>query len=107
MHLLLIRHDAKLLYVYPEATVPQITVITSKVYGGAYDVMSSKHLRGDINYAYVISQYAGPLCFDWLISKSLFHCTGGRWRRSLQWVSRASDMADVYSLSLSPPSISR
>ncbi|KAF1787638.1 ClpP/crotonase-like domain [Phytophthora cactorum] len=47
----IIRHGAKLLYAYAEATVPKITIITRKAYGGAYDVMSSKHLRGDINYA--------------------------------------------------------
>ena len=47
----IIRHGAKLLYAYCEATVPKITVITRKAYGGAYDVMSSKHVRGDINYA--------------------------------------------------------
>jgi propionyl-CoA carboxylase beta chain len=45
----IIRHGAKLLYAYAEATVPKITVITRKAYGGAYDVMSSKHLRGDVN----------------------------------------------------------
>jgi propionyl-CoA carboxylase beta chain len=45
----IIRHGAKLLFAYAEATVPKITVITRKAYGGAYDVMSSKHLRGDIN----------------------------------------------------------
>lgn len=48
----IIRHGAKLLYAYAEATVPKITIITRKAYGGAYDVMSSKHLRGDINYAW-------------------------------------------------------
>lgn len=48
----IIRHGAKLLFAYAEATVPKITVITRKAYGGAYDVMSSKHLRGDINYAW-------------------------------------------------------
>ncbi|RMX65694.1 hypothetical protein DD238_004047 [Peronospora effusa] len=47
----IIRHGAKLLYAYAEATVPKITIITRKAYGGAYDVMSSKHLRGDVNYA--------------------------------------------------------
>ena len=47
----IIRHGAKLLYAFAEATVPKITVITRKAYGGAYDVMSSKHLRGDVNYA--------------------------------------------------------
>ncbi|CAI5981501.1 unnamed protein product [Closterium sp. NIES-65] len=48
----IIRQGAKLLYTYAEATVPKLTVITRKAYGGAYDVMSSKHLRGDANYAW-------------------------------------------------------
>lgn len=54
----IITHGAKLLYAYAEATVPKITVITRKAYGGAYDVMSSKHLRGDINYAYPTAEIA-------------------------------------------------
>jgi propionyl-CoA carboxylase beta chain len=45
-------HGAKLLYAYCEATVPKLTVITRKAYGGAYDVMSSKHIRGDVNLAW-------------------------------------------------------
>ena len=53
-----IRHGAKLLYAYAEATVPKMTVITRKAYGGAYDVMSSKHLRGDINYAWPSAEIA-------------------------------------------------
>lgn len=53
-----IRHGAKLLYAYAEATVPKITVITRKAYGGAYDVMSSKHLRGDVNYAWPTAEIA-------------------------------------------------
>jgi propionyl-CoA carboxylase beta subunit len=48
----IIKHGAKLLYAYCEATVPKLTVITRKAYGGAYDVMSSKHIRGDINLAW-------------------------------------------------------
>ena len=48
----IIRHGAKLLYAYCEATVPEVTVITRKAYGGAYDVMSSKHVRGDVNLAW-------------------------------------------------------
>jgi propionyl-CoA carboxylase beta chain len=48
----IIRHGAKLLFAYSEASVPKITVITRKAYGGAYDVMSSKHLRSDANYAW-------------------------------------------------------
>ncbi len=54
----IIRHGAKLLYAYAEATVPKITVITRKAYGGAYCVMSSKHLRSDINYAYPSAEIA-------------------------------------------------
>lgn len=58
----IIRHGAKLLYAYAEATVPKITVITRKAYGGAYDVMNSKHIRGDINYAWPTAEIAvmGP-----------------------------------------------
>ena len=54
----IIRHGAKLLYAYAEATVPKLTVITRKAYGGAYDVMASKHLRGDINLAWPSSEIA-------------------------------------------------
>jgi acetyl-CoA carboxylase carboxyltransferase component len=54
----IIRHGAKLLYAYAEATVPKITVITRKAYGGAYDVMSSKHIRGDINLAWPTAEIA-------------------------------------------------
>ena len=54
----IIRHGAKLLYAYCEATVPKVTVITRKAYGGAYDVMSSKHIRGDINLAWPTAEIA-------------------------------------------------
>jgi propionyl-CoA carboxylase beta chain len=54
----IIRHGAKLLYAYAEATVPKITVITRKAYGGAYDVMSSKHIRADVNYAWPTAEIA-------------------------------------------------
>jgi len=54
----IIRHGAKLLYAYAEATVPKVTVITRKAYGGGYIVMSSKHLRGDINFAYPTGEIA-------------------------------------------------
>jgi propionyl-CoA carboxylase beta chain len=54
----LIKHGAKLLFAYTEATVPKVTVITRKAYGGAYDVMSSKHLRGDVNYAWPTAEIA-------------------------------------------------
>lgn len=58
----IIKHGAKLLYAYAEATVPKITLITRKAYGGAYDVMSSKHLGSDVNYAYPTAEIAvmGP-----------------------------------------------
>jgi propionyl-CoA carboxylase beta chain len=57
-----IRHGAKLLYAFCEATVPKITVITRKAYGGAYDVMNSKHIRGDLNFAWPTAEIAvmGP-----------------------------------------------
>src|SRR5206468_6157999 len=55
-------HGAKLLYAFCEATVPKLTVITRKAYGGAYCVMSSKHIRGDVNFAYPTAEIAvmGP-----------------------------------------------
>ena len=58
----IIRHGAKLLYAFAEATVPKLTVITRKAYGGAYDVMSSKHIRADVNVAWPTAEIAvmGP-----------------------------------------------
>jgi len=58
----IIRHGSKLLYAYSEATVPKITVITRKAYGGAYDVMASKHIRADFNFAWPTAEIAvmGP-----------------------------------------------
>jgi len=58
----IIKHGAKLLYAFAEATVPKITLITRKAYGGAYDVMSSKHIGGDVNMAYPTAEIAvmGP-----------------------------------------------
>jgi propionyl-CoA carboxylase beta chain len=58
----IIRHGAKLLYAYCEATIPKLTVVTRKAYGGAYDVMSSKHIRGDLNLAWPTAELAvmGP-----------------------------------------------
>ncbi|MBT5107750.1 MAG: acyl-CoA carboxylase subunit beta [Rhodospirillaceae bacterium] len=58
----IIKHGAKLLFAFAEATVPKVTLITRKAYGGAYDVMSSKHLRGDVNYAWPAAEIAvmGP-----------------------------------------------
>jgi propionyl-CoA carboxylase beta chain len=73
----IIRHGAKLLYAFCEATVPKVTVITRKAYGGAYDVMNSKHIRGDFNYAWPSAEIAvmGPkgaveIIFKKEISKS-------------------------------------
>ena len=61
-HAGIIKHGAKLLYAYGEATVPKITVVTRKAYGGAYIVMNSKHLKGDVNYAWANAEIAvmGP-----------------------------------------------
>jgi propionyl-CoA carboxylase beta chain len=58
----IIKHGAKLLYAFAEATVPKITVITRKAYGGAYDVMASKHIRADMNFAFPAAEIAvmGP-----------------------------------------------
>ena len=58
----IIKHGAKLLYAFAEATVPKVTVITRKAYGGAYDVMASKHIRADFNFAYPTAEIAvmGP-----------------------------------------------
>ena len=58
----IIRHGAKLLYAYTEATVPKITIITRKAYGGAYDVMASKHMLADFNFAWPTAEVAvmGP-----------------------------------------------
>ncbi len=58
----IIKHGAKLLFAYAEATVPKVTLITRKAYGGAYDVMASKHLRGDVNFAWPTAEIAvmGP-----------------------------------------------
>jgi propionyl-CoA carboxylase beta chain len=58
----IIRHGAKLLYAFCEATVPRLTVITRKAYGGAYDVMNSKHVRADLNFAWPTAEIAvmGP-----------------------------------------------
>jgi propionyl-CoA carboxylase beta chain len=58
----IIKHGAKLLYAFAEATVPKVTVITRKAYGGAYDVMASKHIRADMNFAFPAAEIAvmGP-----------------------------------------------
>jgi propionyl-CoA carboxylase beta chain len=53
-----IKHGARLLFVYPQVTVPMVTLITRKAYGGAYDVMASNHISADINYAWPTAQIA-------------------------------------------------
>ncbi|MEJ2152788.1 MAG: carboxyl transferase domain-containing protein, partial [Gemmatimonadota bacterium] len=71
----IIKHGAKLLYAYCEATVPKLTVILRKAYGGAYDVMSSKHIRGDLNLAWPTAEIAvmGPKGAEEI-----------RWKREIQ-----------------------
>ena len=78
----IIKHGAKLLYAYCEATVPKLTVITRKAYGGAYDVMSSKHIRGDFNLAWPTAEIAvmGPKGAVEILFKDEI-AAGGRSRR--------------------------
>jgi len=79
----IIRHGAKLIFAYAEATVPKITVITRKAYGGAYCVMNSKHMRGDINYAWPTAEVAvmgAKVCWSVVLVPSVclsVHHTGG------------------------------
>ena len=87
----IIRHGAKLLYAYAEATVPKLTVITRKAYGGAYDVMSSKHIRADVNVAWPTAEVAvmGP-------GRGREHRLpqGARGRRTIAEARRAELIAD-------------
>jgi len=86
----IIIHGAKLLFAYGEATVPKITVILRKAYGGAYDVMSSKHLRGDINYAWPTAEIAvmGPKgAIEVLYNKKLAEFTDDAEREEFKRVS--------------------
>jgi propionyl-CoA carboxylase beta chain len=86
----IIRQGAKLLYAYAEATVPKVTVITRKAYGGAYCVMGSKHLRTDVNLAWPSAEIAvmGPegavrtLCTGASWRKAARRCAGRRWKNS-------------------------
>jgi propionyl-CoA carboxylase beta chain len=81
----IIRHGAKLLYAYAEATVPKLTVITRKAYGGAYDVMSSKHIRADFNFAWPTAEVAvmGPEgAVNIVFRKELKDSTDGDARRA-------------------------
>ena len=80
----IIRHGAKLLYAYCEATVPKLTVITRKAYGGAYDVMSSQHIRGDLNLAWPTAEIAvmGPEgAIDIIFRKELMEAEDAEARR--------------------------
>ncbi|KAI9142250.1 carboxyl transferase [Paraphysoderma sedebokerense] len=67
----IIRHGAKLLYAYAEATVPKVTIITRKAYGGAYDVMASKHLRGDVNVSFQLLLHPYSPCIITKINRLL------------------------------------
>jgi propionyl-CoA carboxylase beta chain len=84
----IIRHGAKLLFAYAQANVPKVTVITRKAYGGAYDVMSSKHLRGDVNYAWPGAEVA--------VSK----CSSKRKVESRQWIAETHPHHSSFSSSL-------
>lgn len=82
----IILHGAKLLYAYGEATVPKVTIILRKAYGGAYDVMSSKHLRGDLNYAWPMAEIAvmGPKgAIEVLYNKELAAATDAAEREAI------------------------
>ena len=85
----IIKHGAKLLFAFAEATVPKVTVITRKAYGGAYCVMSSKHIRTDVNFAYPTAEIAvmGPegavnIIYrrNWRPPKMSRNCARKRWR---------------------------
>ncbi len=73
----IIRHGANLLFAFSEATVPKVTLITRKAYGGAYDVMNSKHIRGDFNYAWPSAEIAvmGPKgAVEIIFKKEIEYC---------------------------------
>jgi len=83
----IILNGAKLLYAYAESTIPKVTVITRKAYGGAYDVMSSKHLRGDLNYAWPTAEIAvmGPSgAVEVLYSKEIKELQGEELKKFLR-----------------------
>lgn len=92
----IIKHGAKLLYAYAEATVPKITVITRKAYGGAYDVMASKHLRGDVNVAWPSAEIAvmGPKGAVEII-----------FRKELEDASRIAELTEEYRRKFANPFI--
>jgi propionyl-CoA carboxylase beta chain len=92
----IIKHGAKLLYAYAEATVPKVTVITRKAYGGAYDVMASKHLRGDVNMAWPSAEIAvmGPKGAVEII-----------FRKELENASRIADLTEEYRRKFANPFI--
>ncbi len=92
----IIKHGAKLLYAYAEATVPKITLITRKAYGGAYDVMASKHLRGDVNIAWPSAEIAvmGPKGAVEII-----------FRKELENAARIEELTDEYRVKFANPFI--
>ena len=100
----IIRHGAKLLYAYAEATVPKITVITRKAYGGAYCVMGSKHIRTDMNLAWPTAEIAvmGPEGAVNIVYRRELAAAAGPGRRPRRRRSRSS--ASASPIRSSPPS---
>ena len=100
----IIRHGAKLLYAYAEATVPKITVITRKAYGGAYCVMGSKHLRTDVNFAYPTAEIAVMGAEGAVNIVYRRELANGEDRRSGARARRSPNFASASPIRLSPPS---
>ena len=100
----IIRHGAKLLYAYAEATVPKLAVITRKAYGGAYDVMSSKHIRGDFNFAWPTAEVAvmGPEGAVNIVFRNGLEGEGARTRGA---ASSSPTTASGSPIRTSPPSV--
>ena len=98
----IIRHGAKLLYAFSEATVPKLTVITRKAYGGAYDVMNSKHLGADYNFAWPNAEIAvmGPEGACSIIFKQLIMKSDDRQKKR-------AELAEQYRLKFANPYIAR
>jgi propionyl-CoA carboxylase beta chain len=94
----IIRHGAKLLFAFAEATVPKITVITRKAYGGAYCVMSSKHIRADVNYAWPSAEIAvmGPESAVDIVYKSEFAQAGDAAQREAARQRKVEEFRDRF-----------
>jgi propionyl-CoA carboxylase beta chain len=96
----IITNGAKLLYAYCEATVPKITVITRKAYGGAYDVMSSKHIRGDLNYAWPSAEIAvmgAPGAVEIIFAKEIKDSANPELQKSQRVTEYTDKFANPYS----------